>query len=73
MPQEEKLNNEISQLTDELNEQDAYIENRKAEIKRLESVLSQSREDFKHHRSERDRLQDERKYDFLFAFLVLLM
>ena len=61
--QEEKLQEEIRRLNAELTEWDAYIESRRSEIAMLESHISQSREGFSHHKTERDKLQNERKYD----------
>lgn len=53
----------------DLEERDAYIENRKADIAALESLISESREGFNNHKAQRDKLQDERKYIFfLFSF-----
>nr|POF03097.1 transcription initiation factor tfiid subunit 4b [Quercus suber] len=43
-------------------EWDAYIESRRTEIATLESHISQSREGFSHHKTERDKLQNEQKY-----------
>ncbi|KAK4607282.1 hypothetical protein RGQ29_001196 [Quercus rubra] len=60
--QEEKLQEEIRRLNAELTEWDAYIESRRSEIAMLESHISQSREGFSHHKTERDKLQNERKY-----------
>ncbi|XP_075634803.1 structural maintenance of chromosomes protein 3 isoform X1 [Castanea sativa] len=60
--QEEKLQEEIRRLNAELTEWDAYIESRRTEIATLESHISQSREGFSHHKTERDKLQNERKY-----------
>nr|POE68624.1 structural maintenance of chromosomes protein 3 [Quercus suber] len=60
--QEEKLQEEIRRLNAELTERDAYIESRRTEIATLESHISQSREGFSHHKTERDKLQNERKY-----------
>uniref|UniRef100_A0A2P2MIB8 Uncharacterized protein MANES_06G005500 n=1 Tax=Rhizophora mucronata TaxID=61149 RepID=A0A2P2MIB8_RHIMU len=74
LAQEKKLRGEIDKLNADLKERDAYIEGRKAEIASLESMLSLSREGFNNHRSQRDILQDERKYDSrLFLFWLDLM
>lgn len=62
-PQEEKLQEDIRRLNAELEERDAYIESRRTEIATLESHISQSREGFSHHKTQRDKLQNERKYD----------
>ncbi|KAA8543963.1 hypothetical protein F0562_021860 [Nyssa sinensis] len=59
--QEKKLRDEIRQLSDELKEQDAYIEHRKTEIAASESLVPQYRETFNQYKSERDKLHDERK------------
>jgi uncharacterized membrane-anchored protein YjiN (DUF445 family) len=61
--QEEKLQDEIYRLNAELKERDVYIESRRTEIASLESHISQSREGFSHHKAQRDKLQNERKYD----------
>eukprot|EP00257_Ricinus_communis_P021631 XP_015581164.1 structural maintenance of chromosomes protein 3 isoform X2 [Ricinus communis] len=61
LAQEQKLQDEIHKLNVDLEERDAYIENRKAEIAVSESVIFQSREGFNSHRAQRDKLQDERK------------
>lgn len=60
--QEEKLQEDIRRLNAELEERDAYIESRRTEIATLESHISQSREGFSHHKTQRDKLQNERKY-----------
>ena len=62
--QEKKLQDEIHRLNSELKEQDNFIESRKSEIADLESLISQSGEGFSFQRSQRDKLHDERKYDF---------
>lgn len=64
MFQEQKLKDEIDRLVYDLKERDAYIESRKSDITTLESLIFQSREGFNNHKTERDRLQDERKYAF---------
>jgi structural maintenance of chromosome 3 (chondroitin sulfate proteoglycan 6) len=61
--QEEKLQDEIHRLGTELKERDAYIESRRTEIATLDAHISQSREGFSHHKAQRDKLQNERKYD----------
>ncbi|KAJ9162663.1 hypothetical protein P3X46_022419 [Hevea brasiliensis] len=61
LAQEQKLEDEICKLNGDLKERDAYIENRKAEIASLESLVSESREGFNNHKAQRDKLQDERK------------
>ncbi|OAY46513.1 structural maintenance of chromosomes protein 3 [Manihot esculenta] len=61
LAQEQKLEDEISKLHVDLEERDAYIENRKADIAALESLISESREGFNNHKAQRDKLQDERK------------
>ena len=58
--QEQKLQEEIVGLNEELERLDGSIERRKTEIKELESSISQSR--FNYQKTERDKLQDERKY-----------
>ncbi|KAL4333893.1 hypothetical protein GQ457_07G035910 [Hibiscus cannabinus] len=57
--QEQKLQEEIFGLNEELERLDGSIERRKAEIKELESSIAQSR--FHSQKTERDKLQDERK------------
>lgn len=59
--QEEKLQEEIRRLDAELKERDVYIESRRTEIATLESLISQSRQGFSHHKAQRDKLQNERK------------
>nr|XP_034893028.1 structural maintenance of chromosomes protein 3 isoform X3 [Populus alba] len=61
LAQEQKLHEEIYRLNADLKERDAYIENRKAEIATLDSLIFQSREGFNSHKAQRDKLQDERK------------
>ncbi|KAJ4851219.1 hypothetical protein Tsubulata_041924 [Turnera subulata] len=61
LAQEEKLQVEIHKLKADLQEQDRYIESRKAEIANIESLIIQSREGFNNCRVQRDKLQDERK------------
>ncbi|KAJ8767728.1 hypothetical protein K2173_020668 [Erythroxylum novogranatense] len=61
LAQEQKVQDEIHRLKEELKDRDEYVEGRKAEIATLESMISQSREGFNNHRAQRDRLQDERK------------
>lgn len=63
MFQEQKLQDEIKRLNTELSERDAYIESRRREIATIESLISQSHAGFNHHKSQRDKLQDERKYE----------
>ncbi|XVF47055.1 hypothetical protein PTKIN_Ptkin03bG0078400 [Pterospermum kingtungense] len=58
--QEQKLQEEIVGLNEELERLDASIERRKSEIKELESSISQAR--FNSQKTERDKLQDERKF-----------
>ncbi|KAH9659344.1 Structural maintenance of chromosomes protein 3 [Citrus sinensis] len=57
----QKLQEEIQRLKGDLKERDEYIESRKREIAYLESSISQSREGFNNHKTQRDRMQDERK------------
>ncbi|XP_047317733.1 structural maintenance of chromosomes protein 3 isoform X2 [Impatiens glandulifera] len=59
--QEEKLRYEIQQLHTDMNDQDEIIQQRKTEIKSLESVVAGYKEIFKRLKSDRDKLQDERK------------
>ena len=63
--QEQKLQDEIKRLNSELKERGTYIESRRNEITHIESLISQSREGFSHHKAERDKMQDERKYESL--------
>ncbi|XP_021278001.1 structural maintenance of chromosomes protein 3 [Herrania umbratica] len=57
--QEQKLQDEIGRLNNDLKDLDVSIERRKTEIKELEFSISQSR--FNSQKTERDKLQDERK------------
>ncbi|XP_062026353.1 structural maintenance of chromosomes protein 3-like isoform X2 [Rosa rugosa] len=61
LAQENKLQDEIKRLNAELNERGTYIESRRNEITKKESLISQSREGFSHHKADRDKMQDERK------------
>ncbi|PRQ16667.1 putative structural maintenance of chromosomes protein [Rosa chinensis] len=61
LAQENKLQDEIKRLNAELHERGTYIESRRNEITNKESLISQSREGFSHHKAERDKMQDERK------------
>lgn len=70
LPQEQKLKEEIQRLNGELNDCDEYIKSRKTDITTLESVIAQSRERLNHHKVERDKLQDERKYVHLFSSVL---
>lgn len=70
MFQEKKLQDEIKRLNAELNERDTYIESRRNEITTMESVISQSREGFSHHKAQRDKMQDERKYESFVIFIL---
>ena len=70
-PQEQKLHEEIYRLNADLKERDAYIENRKAEIATLDSLIFQSREGFNSHKAQRDKLQDERKYGYFSVFILV--
>lgn len=70
MFQEKKLQDEIKRLNAELNERDTYIESRRNEITTMESVISQSREGFSHHKAQRDKMQDERKYE---SFVIIIL
>ncbi|KAH9699284.1 Structural maintenance of chromosomes protein 3 [Citrus sinensis] len=58
---DQKLQEEIQRLKGDLKERDEYIESRKREIAYLESSISQSREGFNNHKTQRDKMQDERK------------
>ncbi|KAK3408344.1 structural maintenance of chromosomes protein 3 [Eucalyptus grandis] len=61
LTQEQKLQKEIDQLKAESSEQDVYIENRKTEIARLESLISQTSGRLRDYKTQRNKLQDERK------------
>lgn len=63
MFQEQKLKDEIARLDAELSDRDVYIESRRTEIATIESLISQSHDGFNHHKTQRDKLQDERKYE----------
>lgn len=64
MFQEQKLQDEIHRLIADLKERDMYVEKLKSNIETLESHNFHSREVFNNHKTERDKLQDKRKYDF---------
>lgn len=72
MFQEEKIKDEIQQLNADIQVQDAYIVHRQTEIADLESVISHYCETFNQLKSQRDKLQDERKYGFfeVFGFFI---
>ncbi|KAJ8644402.1 hypothetical protein MRB53_006150 [Persea americana] len=59
--QEKKLLDEIQQLKDEWNEQEAYIKGRRLEFQRQEKLISQSLEDLNSSKKQRDEQQDIRK------------
>ncbi|XP_030522397.1 structural maintenance of chromosomes protein 3 [Rhodamnia argentea] len=59
--QEQKLQKEIDQLKTESSEQDVYIENRKTEITKLESLISNTIGRLRDYKAQRNKLQDERK------------
>ncbi|KAB2606378.1 structural maintenance of chromosomes protein 3-like [Pyrus ussuriensis x Pyrus communis] len=61
LAQEQKLEVEIARLDAELSDRDVYIESRRTEIATIESLISQSHDGFNHHKTQRDKLQDERK------------
>ncbi|KAM1342637.1 hypothetical protein ACFX2F_006937 [Malus domestica] len=61
LAQEQKLKVEIARLDAELSDRDVYIESRRTEIGTIESLISQSHDGFNHHKTQRDKLQDERK------------
>lgn len=60
--QEEKIQNEIEQLEVELKERDAYIQSRTTELRKQEALISTYIENFSSLKSQRDELQDTRKY-----------
>lgn len=72
MSQEKKLQDEIHRLNSELKERDVYIESRRTEIENLDSLIFESREGFNYQKTQRDKLQDERKYE-LFCVSMLNM
>ncbi|XP_010254292.1 PREDICTED: structural maintenance of chromosomes protein 3 [Nelumbo nucifera] len=59
--QEKKLQDEIHQLDAELKEKEAYIEGRRVEAGKLESIILKSQEGFNSFKTQRDSLQDKRK------------
>ncbi|KAI8573366.1 hypothetical protein RHMOL_Rhmol01G0271500 [Rhododendron molle] len=61
LTQEEKIKDEIQQLNADIQVQDAYIVHRQTEIADLESVISHYFDTFNQLKSQRDKLQDERK------------
>lgn len=68
--QERDLQKEIHRLNSDLKDRDVIIENRKTEIKNLDFLISESREGFNYQKAQRDKLQDERKYE-LFCISIL--
>lgn len=69
--QEKKLQDEIHQLDADVQERDIYIDSRKKEIELLQSLISQSRDGFNDYKAQRDKLQDERKYEFVTLCLII--
>ncbi|KAM1807380.1 hypothetical protein ACFX11_030402 [Malus domestica] len=61
LAQEQKLKDEIARLDAELSDRDVYVESRRTEIATIESLISQSHDGFGHHKTQRDKMQDERK------------
>ncbi|KAK6912655.1 RecF/RecN/SMC, N-terminal [Dillenia turbinata] len=61
MAQERKLEDEIQQLKADLEEQDVYIEGKQKDAGALESLISNSHEDFSYFKAKRDELQDQRR------------
>ncbi|CAN6560216.1 unnamed protein product [Malus baccata var. baccata] len=61
LSQEQKLKDEIARLDAELSDRDVYVESRRTEIATIESLISQSHDGFGHHKTQRDKMQDERK------------
>ncbi|CAI0541715.1 unnamed protein product [Linum tenue] len=61
LQREKKLQQEINKLNVDLATQDAYITDRKADIEKIQSHISQSRKGFSNHKDQRDKLHDERK------------
>lgn len=70
MSQEKKLKDEIEKLKTDLEEKDAYINGRQTDAAALESFISRYREGFNQYKIQRDKLHDERKYDFFTHFCV---
>ena len=64
--QEKKLRDEIEQLNKEIRAQDDYIKGRKDDAAKLESLISGYRQSYNQYKVERDKLHDERKYEFCF-------
>lgn len=54
-----------------MKERDIYIDSRKKEIELLQSLISQSRDGFNDYKAQRDKLQDERKYDFVTLWSIM--
>lgn len=72
--QEKKLQDEIHQLENQLNEQDAYIRSRRNDIATLESTIDESNKRFARFKAERDELQGQRKYvSHIHTFRILLL
>lgn len=67
LPQERKLRDEIDLLEKDIREQDAYIKGRKSEAAEFESLISGYRQGYNQYKVERDKLHDERKYDYYYA------
>lgn len=61
LAQEKKLQKEIQQLKDEDSKLDGFIQERKAESERQETLISMRQDDFNSIRRQRDKLQEERK------------
>jgi len=59
---------EIQRLKDEMRGCDENVQSRKTNITTLESLIAKSRERFSDYKVERDRLQDKKKFVYLFFF-----
>ncbi|KAM7528437.1 hypothetical protein LguiB_031847 [Lonicera macranthoides] len=73
--QEKKLNDEIDQLKTELDKAETHVKGFETEIAALQSVISQNRDSYNQYRSQRDKLNDERKerVDELERLLFIIM
>lgn len=64
LSQEKKLQDEIDQLKRDMRDQDDIIKVRKVEVDKKESLISGYRNAYNQYKVDRDKLHDERKYDY---------
>lgn len=62
--QEKKLQDEIDQLKKDMRDQDDIVKVRKVEVDKKESLISGYRNAYNQYIVNRDKLHDERKYDY---------